>query len=130
MGVIESGAWGLAGGLAAGLISLMAAVVAAGFRWPWQQVAEESTPPQRHVVEEVWPRLFVMSGGPVVGALVAAAASAQMSGPWPAFIMGVSAPSMVRGMLSRVEVTERKPNQVIGDPNQVIGDENNGQSTG
>ncbi|WP_247815462.1 hypothetical protein [Actinomadura luzonensis] len=97
MGLVEAAAWGLAGGLAAGLISLMAAITAAGFRWPW-----------RDKPEEVWPRIFVLGAGLILGALVAAAAREQMNGAWPAFIMGVGAPSMVRGMLSRVEVAERK----------------------
>ena len=30
----EAAAWGVAGGLAAGLIALSTAVVTAGFRWP------------------------------------------------------------------------------------------------
>lgn len=34
MGIIEAAAWGLSGGLAAGLVSLMTAVATAGFRWP------------------------------------------------------------------------------------------------
>lgn len=34
MGLIEAAAWGLAGDLVAGLLSMSAAVVAAGFKWP------------------------------------------------------------------------------------------------
>lgn len=76
----------------------MADVTGHGFRWPW------------HVSpQEIWPRLFVITGGLILGGLVAAAAHTQMTGAWPAFIMGVSAPSIVRGALARVEVTERKP---------------------
>jgi hypothetical protein len=100
MGIIEAAAWGLAGGLAAGLISLSADVVLAGFKWPW-----------RDNDDGIGPRLFVTSVLLIVGALVAAAAHSQMTGGWPAFIMGASAPSVIRGALSRVEVTERKPDE-------------------
>ena len=69
-----------------------------GFRWPW-----------RAAPEEIWPRLFVLAGSLILGALVAAAAHTQMTGPWPAFIMGVSAPTIVRGALNRtVDVTQNK----------------------
>lgn len=98
MGWLATAAWGMAGGLAAGLMSLMAAISAAGYRWPW-----------RISDEEILPRLFVFAGGVVLGALIAAAAHAQISGAWPAFSMGVGAPSVVRGMLSHVEVAESKP---------------------
>ncbi|GII59439.1 hypothetical protein Pth03_78280 [Planotetraspora thailandica] len=96
MGPIEAAGWGLAGGAAAGLVSLSVAVTAASFRRPWKSA------------EELMGRLFVLAVGAVLGALVAAAASQQMSGPWPAFIMGVGAPSMVQSLLARVEVTESK----------------------
>ena len=43
-----------------------------------------------------------------IGSAVAAAAHAQMTGEWPALIVGASASSVIRGILSRVEVTERK----------------------
>jgi hypothetical protein len=98
MGWLATAAWGMVGGLAAGLMSLMAAVSAAKYRWPWQ-----------HSDEEFLPRLFVFCGSVVLGALIAAAAHGQISGPWPAFSMGVGAPSVVRGMLSHIEVTESKP---------------------
>ena len=101
MGIVEAAAWGLAGGLAAGLVSLSAAVAAAEFRWPW-----------RDNEDGIAPRLFVATAGLIVGALVAAAAHTQMSGGWPAFIMGACAPSVIRGALSRVEVVERKPPEV------------------
>lgn len=96
MGLIEAGAWGIAGGLAAGLLTLMIAVTEAGFRWPWDER------------EQLWGQMFVISGGMLLGALVAGAAHGQMSGAWPAFIMGVGAPSIVRGLLSRIEVNETK----------------------
>jgi len=100
MGIIEAAAWGLAGGLAAGLIALSADVVTAGFKWPWRE-AEDG----------IGPRVFVTGVLLIVGALVAAAAHGQMTGGWPAFIMGASAPSVIRGAISRVEVTERKPDE-------------------
>jgi hypothetical protein len=98
MGLLDAATWGLAGGLAAGLVSLSAAVVAAGFKWPW-----------RDNPDGIWPRVFVAVVGLIIGALVAGAAHGQMSGGWPAFLLGVGAPSVIRGALSRVEVAERKP---------------------
>lgn len=98
MGVVQAAIWGLAGGAAAGLVGLSAAIVAAGFRWPWHDNDGG-----------MWPHVFVVSVGLLVGALVSGAAHAQMTGAWPALVMGASAPSVIRGVLSRVEVTERKP---------------------
>jgi ABC-type xylose transport system permease subunit len=97
MGIIAAGAWGLAGGLAAGLVSMSAAIVAAGFKWPW-----------RDNEHGIWPWLFVTGVGLVLGALVAAAAHGQMTGGWPAFIMGVSAPSIIRGAISKIEAVPSK----------------------
>jgi hypothetical protein len=90
--------WGGVGGGVAVLANLLAQVVQAGYRWPW-----------RHRKGSRSAYLFVAGGSVVLGAAVAAAASAQMSGPWPAFIMGLTAPSVVRGILGSVEVAERKP---------------------
>jgi hypothetical protein len=87
----QAASWGLAGGLAAGVLMLMTAVTAAGFQWPWRR-------------DEVGPRLFVVSCGLLLGALVAAAAHSQMSGGWPAFVMGAGAPATIRGLLSGVQV--------------------------
>jgi hypothetical protein len=87
----QAAGWGLAGGLAAGILALMTAVTAAGFRWPWKQ-------------SELWPRLFVIGCGLLLGALVACAAHSQMSGGWPAFVMGAGAPATIRGLLSGVQV--------------------------
>ncbi|WP_158289917.1 hypothetical protein [Micromonospora sp. S4605] len=98
MGVVEATGWGLAGGMVAALLGLSASVVAEGYRWPW-----------RYAQDGIWPHLFVAFAGLVVGGLVAAAAHAQMTGAWPALIMGACAPSVIRGILSRVEVTEREP---------------------
>jgi uncharacterized membrane protein len=105
MGVVEAAGWGLAGGTVAGLIGLSAAVVAAGYRWPW-----------RFSVDGIWPHLFVVAIGLIVGAVVAAAAHTQMTGAWPALIMGACAPSVIRSVLSRVEVTERKPTPAGSPP--------------
>jgi hypothetical protein len=87
----QAASWGVAGGLAAGVLALMTAVTAAGFRWPWKR-------------GELGPRLFVVGGGLLLGALVAAAAHSQMSGGWPAFVMGAGAPATIRALLSGVEV--------------------------
>lgn len=91
----EAALWGLAGGGAASALSLSAAVVSAGYTWPW------------HKEGELWPRLFVLAAGLVLGSLVATAAHDQISGPWPAFIFGIGAPATVRGLLSGVEVGPR-----------------------
>jgi len=82
--------WGLAGGGAAGLVSLMTSIAANGFAW-WSK-------------SERGPRLFVFGCSLLLGALVAAAASSEMSGPWPAFVIGVGAPSTIKGLLSGIEV--------------------------
>jgi hypothetical protein len=94
MGWVQAAMWGLSGGLAAGVLSLITAVAAAGYRWPWTR-------------GELGPRLFVVAGGLLLGALVAAAAHGQMSGGWPAFVMGAGAPATVRGLLSGVEASTR-----------------------
>lgn len=87
--------WGLAGGGAASVLSLSAAVVSAGYTWPWQREGE------------LGPRLFVLAAGLVLGSLVATAAHSQIAGPWPAFIFGIGAPATIRGILSGVEVGPR-----------------------
>ena len=92
----QAAGWGLAGGLAAGVLALMTAVISAGFRWPWKH-------------DEFGPRLFVLGCGLFLGALVAAAAHSQMSGAWPAFVIGVGAPSTIRGFLTGVEVDVKLP---------------------
>jgi hypothetical protein len=88
--------WGLAGGAAAGLASLMTSVIRAGFSWPW-----------RDHPEQTGPRLFVFAGGLVLGGLVAAAMHGSISGEWPAFALGVGALQTVRGLVSGIEVSER-----------------------
>lgn len=90
MGAWESGLWGLAGGAAAGLLSLMTAVISNGFRW-WDR-------------RERGPRLFVFGCSLLLGAGVAAAAGSEMSGAWPAFVIGAGAPATIRGLLGGVQV--------------------------
>jgi uncharacterized membrane protein YfcA len=93
---IQAAGWGAAGALATGVLALMSTVATAGYRWPWAR-------------DELVPRLFVLGGGVLVGAVVAAAAHSQISGPWPAFIIGASAPAVIRSLLSGVEVDVRLP---------------------
>ncbi|BAJ25877.1 MULTISPECIES: hypothetical protein [Kitasatospora] len=103
----DAALWGLAGGGAVGVLSLMTAIREAGARWPWRK-------------GEMWPELTHMAGGLVLGALVSAAASSQISGPWPAFIFGVGAPATIRGLLSGVQVTARRLEVLdspVDDPN-------------
>ena len=90
----QAASWGLAGGLAAGVLALMTAVTSASFQWPWRR-------------NELGPRLFVLGCGLFLGALVAAASHSQMNGAWPAFVIGAGAPATVRGLLSGVEVREK-----------------------
>lgn len=107
----QAAAWGLAGGLGAGLASIMTAVAKAGFVWPW-----------RGHPEQVGPRLFVFVGALFLGGLVAAATHDSMSGAWPAFVMGVGAPATVRGLLSGIEVSEREPDRSqVATPQPVAG---------
>jgi uncharacterized membrane protein YfcA len=108
MGIADATIWGLAGGVAAGLVALSASVVVAGYRWPWK-----GNP------DGLGPRLFVTTTGILLGALVAAAAHSQMNGAWPAFLMGVAAPSVVRGAIARTEVEEieaRPPGSALLTP--------------
>jgi|SRR5580698_155458 hypothetical protein len=101
---VDAASWGLAGGAAAGLVNLAAAVKAAGFHWPW-----------RNGEGDLGPRLFVAGVGLALGAIVAGAAHSQITGPWPALVMGVSAPSLIRGILSGVEVHELKQGSKVDD---------------
>lgn len=86
--------WGLLGGVAGSLAFLTTDVMAAGFQWPWRNGGE------------IGPRLFVLTAWLALGAIVAAAAHGQMTGGWPAFLMGLGAPATVRGILSGVAVEE------------------------
>jgi hypothetical protein len=104
LGLLDAALWGLAGGTAAAIVSFVGAVRAAGFRLPWRTGNDE-----REAREEFWARLLVLGGGITLGTIVSAAAHSQMSGPWPAFIIGVGAEASVRGMLAGVDVSTRKP---------------------
>jgi hypothetical protein len=94
LSVWQAASWGGAGGAAAVLTNLVVRVVQAGYRWPWRDLAYSRSA-----------YAFVGSCSVLLGAVVAAAASAQVSGPWPAFIMGATAPSVIRGILGGAEVT-------------------------
>ncbi|WP_326642272.1 hypothetical protein OIE67_19445 [Nonomuraea fuscirosea] len=107
LGVLEAALWGLAGGTAAALVALTAAIKAAGYRWPWRG----KDGPGKEARERFWARLVVLGGSLLIGAIVAAAAHGQMSGPWPAFLLGVGAEASVRGLLAGVEVAVRKPEE-------------------
>jgi hypothetical protein len=78
------------------MISLAVQVTAAGFRWP-DYIKEGG----------VGPLAVVIGAGLFTSTILAAAAHSQMTGAWPALIMGIAAPSVVRGILARVEVTQR-----------------------
>lgn len=116
MDMTAAAGWGLAGGLVAGLLALSSAVVAAGFKWPWHGNPDGA-----------WPRLFVALVGIIAGGVVAAAAHTQMSGAWPALIMGAAAPSVVRGVIARVEVEEKAPAQPPPAQVETAGDAGQGQ---
>ncbi|MCQ9178469.1 hypothetical protein KMT30_05365 [Streptomyces sp. IBSBF 2953] len=78
------------------MLSLSAAIVSAGYTWPWRKEGE------------LWPRLFVLTTGLMLGSLVATAAHDQVSGPWPAFIFGIGAPATIRGILAGIEVNPQR----------------------
>ncbi|MFI6541425.1 hypothetical protein ACIBHY_53860 [Nonomuraea sp. NPDC050547] len=111
LGVWQAALWGLAGGGAAALVSLSAAVKAAGYRWPWRRRGGAGQLRAEEVRERFWARLFVLATSLLLGAGVAAAAHGQMTGPWPAFLLGVGAEASVRGLLAGVEVSVRKPEE-------------------
>lgn len=93
---MQAATWGVAGGLAAGIVQFMTAVSAASFQWPWTR-------------RELGARVFVLCCGLLLGALVAAAAHSQMSGAWPAFVIGAGAPTTTRGLLSGIKVDATPP---------------------
>lgn len=88
------------------MLSLMTSVVANGFAW-W-------------VKQERGPRLFVFGCSVFLGALVAAAASSEMSGPWPAFVIGAGAPATIKGLLSGVELQPAVKPQVEALPRKTV----------
>jgi len=108
VGIAEAGGWGLAGGIAAGLVALSVSIVKERYKWPWK-----GNP------DGIWPRVVVAAVGVVVGTLAAAAAHSQMTGAWPAFLMGVGAPSVIRGGISRIEVEEVEETKPEGTESEV-----------
>jgi hypothetical protein len=113
MTFLAAGGFGLLGGLAAGLVAFSAAIVKAGLRWPG-----------RNNPDGVWPRVAVYAIGMVVGAIVSAAAHGQMSGEWPAFLMGAAAPSVIQNAIGLIEVAEKDSAHVavevkVEDPDAV-----------
>ena len=95
MTFLGAGAYGVAGGLAASLVALSAAIIKARYSWPW-----------RGHPDGIWPRFTVYAIGIIVGGIVSACAHSQMSGGWPAFLMGIAAPSVIQNAIGLVEVSE------------------------
>jgi hypothetical protein len=96
MVLTDAAVWGLVGGTSAGMISLSTAIASAKPHW-WTDNGKG-----------LWPRLAVAAIGLALGAIVAGANHDQLAGEWPALVIGASAPSVLRGAMSRVEVTERR----------------------
>jgi len=92
-----AGSFGLLGGLAASLLAVSAAITKARFRWPW-----------RGQPDGVWPRLTVYAIGVVLGGIVSACGYSTMKSGWPAFLMGIAAPSVVQNAVGLIEVSERR----------------------
>jgi hypothetical protein len=94
--VVAAALWGGAGGLTAVITSTVSDMMGGGDhgrRWPgWQQVSAQLFAAVLYVAGSV---------------ILAATAAAQMSGPYPAVLIGATAPSVLRGILRRVEVSER-----------------------
>ncbi|WP_155368026.1 hypothetical protein [Catellatospora vulcania] len=96
MTVLQAAIWGVAGGAVAALVVLIADVVAAKFLWPYAAGTGRA-------------RMFVLVAQLLISGVVAAAAHQQISGPWPALLLGVTAPATIRAALANVEVTETTP---------------------
>jgi hypothetical protein len=88
------------------MLSMMTSVIANGFAW-WGK-------------QERGPRLFVLGCSVFLGALVAAAASSEMSGPWPAFVIGAGAPASIKGLLSGVELQPAAKPKVEALPRKTV----------
>jgi hypothetical protein len=99
----EAAGWGLAGGGAAGLVQFAAAIVAAGYLWPYRR-------------DQLVPGLAVFTIALAVGALVAAATHDSLRGPWPALVMGLGAPATLRGLLAGVQVEQHKDSAPLTVP--------------
>jgi hypothetical protein len=93
MSVLVAAIWGLAGGFASAVVSFAALVAGNNYGWPF-----------RGNRDGPWPYLAVYLCGVVVGGIATAAAHDQMTGAWPALMVGVGAPAIIRGALTRVEV--------------------------
>jgi hypothetical protein len=102
MTLLSAAGYGLLGGLAVSLLALSAAITHAGFIWPWKDNPDG-----------VWPRLTVYVSGMAVGAIVCGAAHTTMKDAWPAFLLGIAAPSVIQHALSLVEVAEKQPVAIL-----------------
>jgi hypothetical protein len=94
MALWEAASWGAIGGGAVVLLNFGGDLVRSSFRWPWPR-------------NEVGPRLVYAAIQLLLGSLVTAANHSQVTGAWPAFIIGISAPAVVQGIVARVEVARR-----------------------
>jgi hypothetical protein len=106
---IQAAGWGLAGGLAAGLAGLASAVTAVGYRWPWSR-------------PEYGPRLVLFGLGLLLGTILATAVHGQISGGLPAFLIGASAPAVIRNLISHIEVEARPTANEKKRETQIIAD--------
>jgi hypothetical protein len=107
----EAALWGFTGGAVAQLLRTAADVIAAGNRWPWR--TEDSSDAS---TGGFGPYLFVACASILAGVGLAAAAHTQMTGAWPALIMGMTAPSVARGILSNFEAMDRRPDSRTSQP--------------
>jgi hypothetical protein len=96
----EAAGWGLAGGAVAGLVQFAAAIISAGYRWPFRR-------------DQIGPGLAVFVIALAVGAVVAGATHDSLRGPWPALVMGLGAPATIRGLLSGVQVQQEQPESAV-----------------
>jgi hypothetical protein len=104
MGLWQAAAWGVVGGGAVVALNFAGDLLNSRFRWPWLR-------------DEVGPRLVYAMIQLVLGGIVTAANHSQVTGAWPAFIIGISAPAVVQGIVARVEVTHSgSPTKTGGGP--------------
>jgi len=92
-------AWGAVGGGAVAMLNFGADLLEAKFRWPWPR-------------DTVGPHLAYVAVQLLLGALVTAANHNQVTGAWPAFIIGISAPAVIQGIVARIEIEKKNP---VGD---------------
>lgn len=89
--------WGAAGGGAVWLLGLGTDLAKVQFKnWPWPRAT-------------IGPRLAFLAIQLGLGSVVTAANHDQITGSWPAFILGISAPAVVQGIIARIEVEPDKP---------------------